>query len=241
MENSVLINLSRQTVMQRYMDIIANNIANSSTAGYKSEQLLFAEYVSRSGPGGQSTSYVQDTGVVRDYREGAITKTRGTLDLAIRGKGWFVIDTPEGHGYTRDGHFRLNEKGRLTTVNGDPVLNSDNAPIQFTPGETNIEIISDGTIHTSLGRKARINIVTFEDEQKLNKASGNLYTTDSPTQPALRARVLQGMIEASNVEPIIQITRMIEAMRSFQGAQRFFRAEVDLQIRAILTLADQGT
>lgn len=241
METSVLINLSRQSVMQRYMDVIANNIANSSTSGYKSEQLLFAEYVSRSGPGGQPTSYVQTTGVVRDFREGVISKTGGTLDLAIRGKGWFVIDTPEGRRYTRDGHFSLNQKGRLTTVNGDPVLNSDGAPIQFAPGEINIEIANDGTITTSLGRKARINIVTFEDEQKLNKVSGNLYASDLPTKPALKARVLQGMIEGSNVEPIIQITRMIEAMRSYQGAQRFIRSEGDLRIRAIRTLSGQGT
>lgn len=240
MENSVLINLSRQSVMQRYMDVIANNIANASTSGYKSEQLLFAEYVSRSGPGGKPTSFVQTTGVVRDYREGAMTQTGGTLDLAIRGKGWFVIDTLEGQRYTRDGNFSLNEKGRLITINGDPVLDSDGKPIQFRPGEINIEIAGDGTINTSLGRKARINIVTFEDEQKLNKVPGNLYATDSPTTPALEARVVQGMIEGSNVKPIVQITRMIEAMRSYQGAQRFIRSEGDLRIRAIRMLSGQG-
>ena len=98
--------------------------------------------------------------------------------------------------------------------------------------------ISGSTSRTIASQRCHVG---FEDEQKLNKASGNLYTTDSPTKPALKARVLQGMIEGSNVEPIIQITRMIEAMRSFQGAQRFIRSEDDLQIRAIRTLADQGT
>lgn len=238
MENTLYIALSRQMVMRRHLDIVANNIANASTAGYKGEQLLFVEYLARTSDG-QQVSFVQDLAVVRDFSEGEFIKTGGTLDAAIHGKGWFVIDTPEGQFYTRNGHFELNRNGEIVTSAGDPVLSDRGQPIAIGTGETNIQISGDGTVSTSAGIKGRLNIVEFPDGQVLNKVSGNLYSTDQPPEQALTAVVAQGMIEGSNVQPIIEVSNMITALRSYQSAQQVVQQEDGRLMEAIKTLTEE--
>ncbi|MDA0241284.1 MAG: flagellar hook-basal body complex protein, partial [Proteobacteria bacterium] len=94
MENALLIALSRQVVMERHLEVVANNIANASTPGYKGEQMMFVEFLAKT-ESGDTVSYVQDIAVVRDYGEGEMIRTGNSLDLAIHDKGWFIVDTPD--------------------------------------------------------------------------------------------------------------------------------------------------
>tara|TARA_R110000787_G_scaffold19614_5_gene58656 strand:- start:82 stop:804 length:723 start_codon:yes stop_codon:yes gene_type:complete len=238
MENALLIALSRQVVMERHLEVVANNIANASTPGYKGEQMMFVEYLAKT-ESGDTVSYVQDIAVVRDYGEGEMIRTGNSLDLAIHGKGWFVVDTPDGPAYTRNGHFSLDAQGQLSTTGGRPVLNADGAPIVFGAGETDVVFSADGTITTSAGDKGRIAVVAFEDEKALKKAANSLYVTDAPSRNIENPKVIQGMIEGANVEPIIEISNMITAMRTYQSAQQFIVNDDGLVRKAIDTLTAQ--
>lgn len=238
MENSLLIALSRQTVMQRHMETIANNIANASTSGFKGEQLMFVEFLAENTEG-QTVSYVQDIALVRDFSEGEFVSTGNPLNMAIEGKGWFVIDTPDRRAYTRSGHFSLNQQGQMVTSSGHPVLSTNGAPIVIGPNETGIKISGDGTISTSAGIKGQIDVVTFEDEKALDKASESLFVTDAPPNRALEAKVVQGMVESSNVKPVVEITNMIWAMRSYQAAHEVVKGSDGILREAIDVITDQ--
>jgi flagellar basal-body rod protein FlgF len=182
---------------------------------------------------------VQDIAVVRDFGEGEFTTTGNSLDVAIHGKGWFVIDTPDRQAYTRNGHFSLNQEGQLVTSGGHPVLSATGAPIQFGPDETGIKISGDGTISTTAGVKGRLDVVTFEDEKELDKASETLFITDAVPTKAENVKIAQGMIEASNVQPVVQITNMIWAMRSYQAAHEVVNGSDRTLREAIDTITDQ--
>jgi len=238
MENSLLIALARQTVMQRHMEVIANNIANVSTSGFKGEQLMFVEFLA-STPDGESVSYVQDIAVVRDFGEGEFITTSNPLDVAISGKGWFVIDTPDRQAYTRSGHFTLNQQGQMVTSGGHPVLSATGTPIEIGPNETGIKISGDGTISTSAGVKGRLDVVTFEDEKALDKASESLFITDAVPNQALDAKIVEGMGEVSNVKPVVEITNVIWAMRSYQAAHEVVKGNDGILRDAIDTITNQ--
>jgi flagellar basal-body rod protein FlgF len=238
MENTLYIALSRQMVMDRHMEVIANNIANMSTPGFKGEQMLFVEYLGQMDTG-ETISYVQDLAVVRDIGEGAFEKTGNSLDVAIHGNGWFVVDTPDGQRYTRNGHFALDQLGQIVTPEGHPVLNTQGTPIRILKEDTVVEIAADGSIATNNGPRGQLNLVTFPDDQALKKASGSLYSSDVPGERALKAQAVQGMIEGSNVQPIIEVTNMIWALRSYQSAQQLIEGDDGLLRRAIDTLTQQ--
>ena len=235
MENTLYIALSYQTVMQRQMDVIANNIANASTPGFKGEQMMFVEYLADA-VGKDDVSFVQDIAVVRDFREGAFSRTGNPLDVAISGKGWFEIDTPSGMRYTRNGHLQIDSKGTITTSGGHAVLDDRGRPITMPATGGEISIDKDGTISVGDQRVGRLKIVSFANEQQLRKDSESLYSTDAPALPAAKATVVQGMIEESNIKPIVEVTNMIGALREFQSAQQMIEEEHKRQLTAIDTL-----
>jgi flagellar basal-body rod protein FlgF len=218
--------------MQRKMEVIANNLANSSTAGFKGEQMMFVEYLADV-VGKDEISFVQDIAVVRDYREGAFAPTSNPLDIAISGKGWLVVDTPDGMNYTRNGHLQIDSRNTLTTPAGHPVLGENDRPIVLTATGGPLVISPDGTVTADGQVAGRIKLVSFENEQELRKKSESLYTTEAPPLPAPDARIGQGLIEESNVKPIVEITNMIAALRSFQSAQQVIEEEHKRQMEAV--------
>jgi flagellar basal-body rod protein FlgF len=232
MENTLYIALSYQTVTQRKLDVIANNIANVSTAGFKGEQMMFVEYLADA-LAKDSVSFVQDIAVVRDFREGAFAKTNNPLDVAISGRGWLQIDTPTGMRYSRNGHMKIDAQNRLTTAAGHPVLGENSRPITLPAAGGDIVIAPDGAISVDEVKVGRLKLVSFENEQYLRKEADSLYTTDAPTLPAPDARVVQGMIEESNVKAIVEITNMIGALREYQTAQQVVEEEHKRQLSAI--------
>lgn len=229
MENTLYIALSQQLGIRREMSVIANNLANGLTPGYKAESMMFVEYLSKPKGGGRSNhlSFVQDIAVARDMREGDLTHTDNPLDFAIHGSGWFVVQTAAGERYTRNGHFQLDVQGQLVTSSGDPVIGTRGEVIRFEPDDTRIVAKGDGSIEANGEPRGQLRIVSFENEQRLRKESGSLYRSDALPGEAAAASVVQGKLEKSNVRSIIELTTMMEAVRTYQGAQRLIQNEHD--------------
>jgi flagellar basal-body rod protein FlgF len=242
MENALLIGLSRQAALTRQLDVIANNLANARTAGYKNEQLIFQEYLMPTASvedlqgTDQNLSYVIDAGLNRDFSQGGLTRTDNPFDLAINGEGWFVVQTAQGERYTRAGEFSLNPQGQLVTQQGDQVL-GEGGPIVFGSSETAITIASDGTISSSAGQKGRLRIVDFEQQDLLQKQGGNLYRTDQTPQPAALATVTQGAVEGSNVVAVKEIASMIDVTRAYVTTAKMIERTEQLRRDAMERLA----
>lgn len=241
MDNALLISLSQQSALKRRMDVIANNMANVGTAGFKSDHMLFEEYVMPvarvEGLTGDAArlSYVRDQATYRNFQPGSIEQSGAELDMAISGDGWFVVQTDEGERFTRDGRFKLDAEGQLVTSNGNPVL-GEGGPIEFGPDEAGIEVAQDGAISTTDGLKGRIRVVRFEDNAQLVKEGASLLATEAPPLPADDARVLQGMVEKSNVQPIMEVTRMIETVRAYTQVAESIQTAHDMRRDAISRL-----
>ena len=235
MENPGYITLSRQLVLRRQMDIVANNLANMNTPAYKRESMLFVEHLKRT-PDGEQISFVQDIAVSRDPSEGAMIRTGNPLDVAIRGEGYFVIDAPEGERYLRAGNFSLDEEGRIVTSHGYPVLDEGGGAIFVPPGSGDVTIAPDGTVQSDRRQIGHVQVVKFDSELALRKVRSGLYVSDSVAQPVDQVAVQQGMLEASNVSGVVEITRMIETVRNYQAAARIAEDENRRQRQAIETL-----
>jgi len=227
MENSFPVALSRQQVLARQMDTIATNLANINTAGFKAEQMIFTEFLDRTGiADGQPLSMVHDVAFLRDMSEGPLHETGNPLDLAIHGDGFFVIETDNGPRYTRHGAFQLDNQGRIVTLEGRPVLNETDSPIFVPPDTSTITIARDGTVSADTQVIGKIQVVTFETPQLLSKEGNGLYDAgEQRPQPAGEAEIMQGMIETSNVQAVAEMTRMIKVLRSYQSAAQLAETE----------------
>ena len=231
--------ISQQMALLNKMDIVANNIANSDTPGFQAEQPLFAEYLDKASGSGtaRAPAYVIDRGVFRDLRPGELTPTGNMLDMAIRGDGYFVVETAGGDTrYTRNGTFQLNASGQLVTSGGDLVLDDSNAPIVFAPDETDILVSRDGSIATENGIIAKIGVVIFANQQAMEKVGNTQLKTDQAPTKAKDFEVVQGVIERSNVRTVLEMTSMIQTMRGYQSAGKLVESENERQKNAIRVL-----
>jgi len=240
MENAQLIGLSRQMALQRQMDVVANNIANLNTTGFKSEQLLFEEYLMPVAKDrdfafpDQRLSFTEDWATIHDMSTGAVTDTGNPLDLALNGEGFLTVQTPNGERYTKAGSLAIDATGTLVDLQGNPVL-SEFGPIHFTPTESDIIIGSDGTVASSEGAKGRLRIVEFADPQAATREGNNLWAGGDP-QPATQTRVVQGAIEKSNVSGIAEMTEMIRVQRAYESAAAMQDKQDDMRRNAIQRL-----
>jgi flagellar basal-body rod protein FlgF len=248
MENMLLIGLSRQMTLERQMDVVANNVANVNTSGYKADKPLFEEYL-KSGAHednfrgrDRSVSYVQDRGTFKDFSQGSTEQTKNPLDVAIDGKGFLVVQTPAGERYTRDGGLQINNQGQLVTASGNPVLGTS-GPIVFQPTDHDVSIAADGnvTVLEGINRidsvRGKLRLVSFADAQKLLKEGSNLYSGGA-AQPDAASRVKQGFIEKSNVNSVTEMSLMIEVTRTYTQISNLLQQQSDLHKSAIEKLAD---
>lgn len=242
MINAQYIAMSKLSAMRQQMDVIANNIANMNTAAFKAESVLFKEFLIENDVG-EKFSYVLDFGVTRKLADGPLEYTNNPLDVAIQGRGYFVVQTPAGERYTRNGHFVLDENGTLTTKQGGTILDDGGSPITIAPEDGPLTIASDGSMSTQFGGAgfARLQLVEFSNEINLKKIGDGLYTTNEAPTPSETSRLIQGAIEGSNVNTILQMTRMIDVLRSYQSAQKLSDDGNDLQRRAIERLGAINT
>lgn len=225
--------LSYQTALSNQLDVAANNIANMSTTGFQGSRPMFAEFLAKVDSDGTQISYVEDLGTIRDVNQGPLTFTGNTLDVGIQGEGYFVVEDAGEFLFTRNGNFRVDESGRLITSNGSAVLDEQDNPIVFSPGETDINISRDGVVRTDNGEIATLRIVTFANQQDMEHRGSSLFFTDQVPIEAADTEVVQGMLEGSNVVAITEMTRMIEILRSYQSAAQLITQEEDRETEAI--------
>ncbi|KQT78809.1 flagellar basal-body rod protein FlgF [Methylobacterium sp. Leaf466] len=244
MQNALFVGVSSQMALQRELEVIANNMANVSTNGFKSRNSRFQEYLmpvasadSFQRPD-RRLSYVIDQGTALDLAQGPIEQTGNPLHVAVRGEAFLVVRTPAGDRFTRNGAFETNAQGTLVTSDGYPVQ-GDGGPIQIGPQETGIAIGPDGTVSTNLGIRGRVRLVTFANPQALRNEGTNLYAADSPPRPAgLAGRLESGALERSNVKAVIEMTRLMDVNRTYTMVSGIVSRLDELRGTAIRRLAD---
>lgn len=239
MDNPGYVTLSRQAGLLKNMQVVANNIANASTNGFRREGALFAEMVERLDVEGGSSSQASARARVTDFAQGALRATGGTLDLAIEGNGFFLIETPDGQALTRAGAFARGPEGEVLTADGHAVLDEGGAPLFAPPDAASLVISSDGVISADGQPIGQVAMVAVEDPTALVRREGGLFTTDQPLAPAEGATLFQGFVEQSNVDPVRELTRMIEIQRAYEMGQSLLQTE-DERIRQAVRVLGGG-
>ncbi|MFT4089413.1 MAG: flagellar basal-body rod protein FlgF [Asticcacaulis sp.] len=243
MDNTTYVALSRQLVLRRELDVTANNIANMNTTGYKFEQLLVAPERGRptfNDPIKTPAHFAFDKGIGRDFSQGTFLQTGNPYDLAIDGEGaFFVVNGANGNLYTRDGAFTVNNEGVLTTQNGLVVQGDGGGEIRLNPQYGEPTISPDGIVsqraEDGAVRVGKIGVVRFADLSALEKRGDNLFaaTTNVAPVPATDARIRQGLLEASNVNAIAEITKLVEINRAYTSVSKIIEQNQELNRTAV--------
>ena len=242
MENAQLISLSRQIALQHQMDVVANNMANITTTGFKASDLMFEDFLmpvaSDNDFAGMDRDlhYTQDWSTVHDMTAGAIEQTGNPLDIALMGDGFLQVETPDGPRYTRSGALQIDASGTLVDLNGNAVL-SESGPVKFSDADTEITISADGAISTNNGDKGRLSLTEFANVQSLARQGDN-YFSGAGGIAATDTRVVQGSIELSNVSGVTELTTMIRVQRAYQSLASMMQRQDDLRSSAIQRLGD---
>jgi flagellar basal-body rod protein FlgF len=242
MENATTIALSRLVAQSRAMDVTANNLANAGTPGYRTERMMFSDWLVREPattnahsipPGGRVLSYTQDRASYREREAGPLTHTANLLDLAIGSEGFFTVMAPGGPRLTRSGHFERSPDGTIVDGSGLALLDITGKKLQLSPADTDISVDSKGVISSQNGQIGQIGVVAPEDANRMRAEGGRLLASDSPTSPVAAPRLTEGAIEESNVQPTLEITHMMTDLREFQLTSQFVQSEADRQQSAI--------
>jgi flagellar basal-body rod protein FlgF len=236
MDSTMLLGLQSQRILQRRMDIAANNLANVNTTGFKADALVVeettpSETYSLEGP--RSIRYARDISLARDLRQGAIALTGNPLDLAIEGNSYFIVQGPDGPLYTRDGAFTLDGDGQLVTRDGRPVLSQAGTPIVIDPRGEAPTIGRDGAIRIAGVEAGRIGTASFDRPGALEKIGENLWSAGDQAPLPGEGQIIQGALEESNVIAIAELTNLIQITRAYESAARIVRSADDLRQRAI--------
>ena len=251
MENASLVGLSRQIALQRELDVVANNIANLNTSGFKADGIVFQEYLassaraSRFAGADQRLSFVHDRATWLDLSQGPVQQTGNPLDVAISGNAFLTVQTPRGERYTRNGALQVNSADALVTSEGYQVI-GENGPIVLQAGDRDVSISSDGTISVREGRnptdspRGKLRLVSFPNAQRLQKDSASTFAAPADMRPqaAIDARIAQGAIEKSNVRAVVEMSRMVEVSRSYSMVASMLQQQGDMRRQAIEKLAE---
>lgn len=223
--------LNRQSGLMREMGVVANNIANASTTGFRREGVVFSEYVAALDQD-PSLSMAHASGRHVDLSQSTLSQTGGQFDFAIQGEGFFLIETPQGQRLTRAGTFTPSAEGELVTPDGYRLLDAGGAPIFVPPDAKGVAMASDGTLSTGGQPIAQVGLWQPADPLSLRHQAGTMFSADA-VEPAEGATVLQGMLEDSNVEPVSEIARMITVQRAYELGQKFLDSE-DERVRGVI-------
>ncbi len=252
MQNTLLIGLSRQVALRRELDVVANNIANLNTTGFKADGSVFEEYIGPTARDGDMAgqdaliSFVRDRATWTDMSQGSVERTGNSLDVAIDGRGFLAVQTPNGERYTRNGALQTNAAGELVTSAGYQVL-GDSGPITLQPKDRDITISQDGTISVREGDTAasealrgKLRVVSFAQPGVLQKDGAGTFMAPAGVtpDPANGIRITQGVVEKSNVRAVVEMTRMIEVTRSYTQVANMLAQQTELAQSAINKLAD---
>ncbi|AUH65689.1 flagellar hook-basal body complex protein [Paracoccus zhejiangensis] len=233
MENGIYAALTRQSGLMREMRVVANNIANANTTGFRREGVIFAEHLTRLDRRGEGLSMADARGRLVDLRQSVLGQTNGAFDLGIEGEGFFMVSTPEGNRLTRAGAFMPSPEGELMNADGNRLLDEGEAPITIPPGAGQIDVGADGTISANGQPVGKVGLFNADDTQ-LTHQGGTLFAYDGAVLPAEATGIRQGFLEESNVDPVFEISRMIEVQRAYELGQSFLDRE-DQRIRSTIT------
>lgn len=240
MENGIYIALSRQVALRNNMDTIANNIANANTTGYRQQNLVFEEFLARERDDFDKMSFVNPRGQYLNTEAGSISQTGNPLDIALAGPGFFGVQTTDGIRYTRAGNFQMDATGTLLTSAGDTVADAGGAAIVIPAGSTEIKIDERGFVSNQDGQVGQIMMAEFADTRYMRPVGHTLYETNQAPLPADRTRMKQGYLEGSNVKPVMEMTAMIDTLRSYQSVQNILQNENERLRGVIQKLTRQG-
>src|ERR1044072_6313225 len=252
MENASLVGLSRQIALQRELDVVANNIANLNTTGFKADNMVFHEHLmplARANAfrgNDRQLSFVQDRATWLDLSQGPVQQTGNPLDIAICGNAFLAVQTPRGERYTRNGALQLNSQGQLVTSEGLQVI-GQNGPIVFQPNDRDISIGLDGTIsvregvNTTDSQRGKLKLARFDQPQRLQKDGTSTYMAPAgmaaqDAGPAVR--VHQGGIGKANGHSVMEMTRMVEVTRTYTQIASMLQNQSDMRRSAIEKLAE---
>ncbi len=233
MDNSIYVALSRQTNQFRNMEVTANNIANANTLGYNMERMMFTKYLVNEGSR-QKLAFSQDIATYRITKDGPLKHTDNPLDMAINGPGYFVIETALGERYTKAGNFTKGADGTIMTLDGYPVLDNNGQRIVIEETDKDIKIgeLGDITVTTPAGEieeRGTLGMVEFDDEQRMERLSSQLYKTEEQPLEALNSRMMQGVLETSNVNAIEELVKTTKLSRAANNTAKFIEVIYDLQ------------
>lgn len=236
MDNASYTTLTRQSGLLQEMQVVAHNIANMTTAGFRAEGVIFAEHVRALEGESDSLSMATASGRRISPQQGALDQTGSPFHMAIEGEGFFLVQTPEGQALTRAGNFLRSAAGELVTPDGHFLLDGGGAPVFVPPDATSVMLGRDGTLSADGQPLTQIGLWTAIDPIELTRQAGSLFTAESGVQPIEGGILIQGAVEKSNVNPVAQIARMIEVQRAYELGQSFFEAE-DQRMRDFLRTA----
>jgi flagellar basal-body rod protein FlgF len=223
---------SRVVAQERAIEVTAMNIANVNTPGFQASRVQFAAWLNpqRNGaalPGEPQIAYTQDRATWRDQQQGSLSQTGNPFDLALRDGGYFTVNTARGPRLTRDGKFGPLPNGTIGDDTGNPLLDVTGQPIQMAQGDTQITIKADGTVSSQNGQLGKIGVVKPIDPMKLQAEGNSLLRADTPTSQAAVPGLVQGVLEGSNVPPVLELTTMMNGLRDYQFTTQLIQAEDD--------------
>lgn len=242
MQNGLYVALSSQLALEKRLTTTAQNVANMATSGYRAEETRFSALMA--GSGKSAVSFVSSGDSYISRASGQITKTDSPLDVAIQGDAWLSVGGAGGPVYTRDGRLTMDPTGRLTDITGRPVLDPGGSPLLLDPQQGPPVIGRDGSVHQGVNQVGAIGVFTCDPKAAISRSGTNAVTPSLPAKPVqdfTRIGILQGHLEGSNVNPIMEMTKLIAIQRAFESAANLTQqSEASLQ-DAIKSLGPQGT
>ncbi|MEM9188691.1 MAG: flagellar basal-body rod protein FlgF [Myxococcota bacterium] len=238
MSDGIYSALSGAVANQRSLEVVANNVANANTTGYRADRVSFTETVAQAqteSAAPEDLSYVALSQIRFDESTGSMEQTGNPLDVAIQGRAWLTVETPDGERYTRAGSLRTNAEGTLVTHEGLRVLDESSqpgqpVPIQIPPGGGEIRITENGEVHVGETQVGQLQLREF-DRGQLEKQGLTLFTANGAGRPATDVAVLQGYLEGSNINAVAGLNELINTSRSFEAFQRVIQGFRDIDQR----------
>jgi flagellar basal-body rod protein FlgF len=237
MQSALYVALSAQVALERRLNTVANNVANLNTGGYRAEEVKFETVLSQAGSGPVAFASMGDSFISR--KAGPVNRTDSPLDVAIQGDAWFAMNTPSGTVYTRDGRLNMTEAGELRTVDGHPVLDTGGAPIVLDPQGGPPSIGRDGTISQANNQVGALGLFRINEKSQLTRFGNSGVIPSEPAaavQDFTNIGVQQGYSEGANVNPILEMTKMIMISRTFESAASTVAETESTLMSAIRTL-----
>lgn len=225
MENSLYIGLSKQVVLRENMDIIAQNVANVNTPGYRAQNMVFSEYIEDPRYMKEDMAFVLDYGQYQITDAGSLKETGNALDIALVGNGFLGIQTGNGIQYTRAGNLTIDSDGVLRNARGLAVAKEGGGEIKIPDNAKDVHIDQKGMVSTEQGQIAKLMVREFNNYQKLDPQGNGLYATEEPGKEPEKTAIKQGYLEGSNVQAVVEMTRMIDVLREYQAVQNLMQSE----------------